>query len=68
MSVVLYISGFRIVWECLWINAIISGTWTSHYTVRDAAGTVVDEYDAVNEIALGEIDWTLLAWWPQLFL
>ena len=30
------------------------GTWTSHYTVRNASGEVVDEYDAVNDIAL---DW-----------
>jgi hypothetical protein len=30
------------------------GTWKSHYTVRDAAGNIVDEYDALNDIAL---DW-----------
>jgi hypothetical protein len=30
------------------------GTWKSHYTVRDAEGNIVDEYDALNEIAL---DW-----------
>jgi hypothetical protein len=30
------------------------GTWRSHYTVRDAEGNIVDEYDALNDIAL---DW-----------
>jgi aldehyde dehydrogenase (NAD+) len=27
-----------------------TGTWTSHYTVRNASGEILDEYDAVNEI------------------
>jgi hypothetical protein len=40
-------------WERdLWIAN--TGTWTSHYTVRDAAGALIDEHDAVNDIA---IDW-----------
>ena len=29
-----------------------TGVWTSHYTVRDATGEIVDEYDAVNDIAM----------------
>ena len=38
-------------WEAqLWMDH--KGTWTSHYTVRDSEGNILDEYDAVNEINL----------------
>ena len=38
-------------WEIsLWEAHI--GTWTSTYTVRDASGALLDEYEAVNEINL----------------
>ena len=38
-------------WEiALWEAHI--GTWTSTYTVRDATGNLLDEYEAVNEINL----------------
>lgn len=38
-------------WEKeLWLAHV--GTWTSHYVIRDASGAIVDEHDAVNDIAL----------------
>ena len=40
-------------WErALWEAQI--GSWRSHYIVRDATGALVDEHDALNDIAL---DW-----------
>lgn len=38
-------------WEKeLWESHV--GTWRSHYTIRDGAGNIVDEHDAINDIAL----------------